>query len=151
MSQKTTTALCIIDVGIILNKRDMVRLLEDLSRVRYQELCGGNLRKKGDGYIMEVYDDPSCSTLVANQTLYLNVSSFEYLELGQCSSSEEPGLERPCFDLVQGDRVLRLIPLTNPLEEQERSRKNSHLDSAIEDVLLDVALPDWDDEDDLDL
>jgi hypothetical protein len=100
---------------------------------------------------MEVYDDPSCSTLVANQTLYLNVSSFEYLELGQCSSPEKPGLERPCFDLVQGDRVLRLIPLTNPLEEQERSRKNSHLESAIEDVLLDVALPDWDDEDDLDL
>ena len=97
-------APCIIDAGTVVNKQDMQRLLADLSRVRYIHRQDGVLTGEGEGHVLEVFSHPQRSTLIANHALYLNVHSFDYLELGKSPEQE------PWFDLIQEGRQLRLIP-----------------------------------------
>ncbi len=123
------SAPCIIDTGIVVNKLDMRRLLTDLSRVRYIHFQDGKRQSEGEGYVLEVCADPQRSTLVANHSLYLNVYSFDYLELKVSPDKET------CFDLIQEGRQLRLIPLCNPLSERENKQFSS---SALEAVLTQV-------------
>lgn len=137
-------APCIIDEGLIVNKEDMYRLLNDLGHVRYFHYLDSQCSSQGEGYIVEVFDTPSQATLVANQTIYLNLSSFDYLQL-QTES------DKTYFDLVQEQRTLRLMPLSNPLNYQDG---NGNLDAAtleamVTDVLSarhDVRLDEEDDE-----
>ncbi len=133
---------CIIDTGIVVNKRDMLRILEDLGRVSYEEVVQGQIQRRGEGYVMEVYCDPVCATVVVNHTLYLNVNSFDYLEL------EAPEQGRPRLNLMLDGRVLCLTPLSDPISEREEER---HAILPATDLLPDVALVDWDEDDELDL
>jgi hypothetical protein len=128
-------APCIIDIGIVLNKQDMQRLLSDLSRVRYVHIQDGAVSSDGEGYVLEVFADPQRSTLIANHALYLNVYSFDYLELNQTPDAE------PYFDLIQDDRKLRLIPLSNPMQEQMAHNLNA---AALEAVVAEVLSASWD-------
>lgn len=109
-------APCIINTGIIVNKIDMRRLLTDLGRVRYIHIQEDKLQTEGEGDVLEVFANRNRSTLVANHALYLNVHSFDYLELKQSPEQET------YFDLIQDDRCLRLIPLSTPM--QERATRN---------------------------
>jgi hypothetical protein len=132
-------APCIIDRGTIIDKQDMHRVLTDLNRVRYIHTQDGQVISEGEGCILEILVDPHRATLVANHALYLNVHSFDYLELG-CSS------EGTTFDLVQESRTLRLIPLSNPLRDQgTRSIDVSDLEVMVAEVIsasLDVQIDD---------
>jgi len=128
-------APCIIDTGTIVNKRDMCRLLTDLSRVRYIHLQDDVSVSEGEGYIVEVFADPQRATLIANHALYINVHSFDYLEIGQSADQES------WFDLIQDDRHLRLIPLSNPMQEQTTHRLNV---AALEAVVAEVLSANWD-------
>jgi len=74
-------APCIVDVGIVVNKQDMRRLLCDLGAVRYRYTQGDRCISEGEGYVVEVFSDPDEATLVTNHSLYLNICSFDYLEL----------------------------------------------------------------------
>lgn len=132
---KRSLAPCIIDAGTVVNKQDMHRLLTDLGRVRYTHTQDGLLTSQGEGYILEVFADPQRSTLVANHALYLNVHSFDYLELGQSAEHQ------PYFDLIQDSRTLRLIPLSNPLLEQHQRELNV---AALEAVVAEVLSANWD-------
>ena len=135
-------APCIIDTGIVVNKRDIKRLLFDLGRVRYLHIQDGKIYSEGEGYVLEVFANPDRSTLIANHALYLNVNSFDYLELKQSPD------EGAYFDLIQDGRQLRLIPLSNPLQAQVAR----NLDAAALDAVVDQVLSgNWDlqlDEDD---
>ena len=71
-------APCIVNTGIIVNKLDIRRLLNDLGRVHYIYTQENKLLSEGDGDVMEVFANPHRSTLVANNALYLNVASFDY-------------------------------------------------------------------------
>jgi hypothetical protein len=128
-------APCIVDTGIVVNKQDMQRLLADLSRVRYSYSQDGSLVSENEGYVQEVFADPQRSTLVANHALYVNVHSFDYLELKQSPDQEA------WFDLVQENRRLRLIPLSNPLQEQTTRSLNA---AALEAVVAEVLSASWD-------
>lgn len=129
-------APCIIDFGIVAHKEDMRRLLTDLNRVRYIHTIDGELKSEGEGWILEVFCDPTRSTLVANQRLYLNIQSFDYLELYQASPTET------YYDLIQDNRQLRLIPLSNNLHEGQVSR---NLDAAaLEAMVTQVLSAKWD-------
>lgn len=128
-------APCIVDRGIIVNKRDMHRLLADLGRVQYFYRQDGKLISEGEGYVSEVFADPQRSTLVANHALYLNVHSFDYLELEQSPERET------WFNLVQDMLHLQLIPLSNPLQEQNTRTLNA---AALEAVLAEVLSANWD-------
>ncbi|HAG82445.1 MAG TPA: hypothetical protein DCL61_15110 [Cyanobacteria bacterium UBA12227] len=128
-------APCIIDTGIIINKQDMGRLLTDLGRVRYIHTLDGKLQTEGEGYVLEVFGDPHRSTLIANQAIYINVHSFDYLQLNQSPEKQA------YFDLIQDHRQLRLIPLSNPLQEQSSEHLNAE---ALEAMVTQVLNAKWD-------
>ncbi|KAM3112725.1 hypothetical protein [Phormidesmis sp. 146-33] len=128
-------APCIIDTGTIVDKRDMHRLLADLNRVRYIHSQDGKPTSEGEGCILEVFADPCRATLIANHALYLNVHSFDYLELSQSEEHEA------FFDLIQETRQLRLIPLSNPLQDQSGRTLNA---AALEAMVAEVLSASWD-------
>jgi hypothetical protein len=122
-------APCIIDAGTIVDKRDMHRLLTDLNRVRYIHTQDGAVTTQGEGCLLEVFADAERATLIANHALYINVRSFDYLELSQSSEQET------YFDLIQDSRQLRLIPLSNPLQHPSRSINAAALEAMVAEVL----------------
>jgi len=122
-------APCILNRGIIVNPQDIKKAIGDLHRVRYVELLDRQTQATGEAYIQEVFSDPLRSTILANHTLYLNIQSFDYLELQQSDDQET------YFDLVQDNRVLRLIPLSNPLQNQPVSSLNT---AALEVMMAEV-------------
>lgn len=128
-------APCIVNTGIIVNKLDMKRLLADVGRVHYIYTQEGKLLSEGDGDVMEVFANPQRSTLVANSALYLNVDSFDYLELKQSPENAT------YFDLMQESMCLRLIPLSTPLQERQERQWNV---SAIEAMMDEVLAARWD-------
>ncbi len=113
----------------------MRQLLTDLGRVRYIHSLDGQLQSEGEGYVRSVFADHQRSTLIANHTLYINVQSFDYLHLTQSSESET------YFDLIQDHRQLRLIPLSNPLQEQDPRNLNV---AALEAMVTQVLSAKWD-------
>ena len=113
-------APCIVDTGMVINKHDIQQLLSDLSQVRYIYTLNNQVQSEGKGDVVEVFAHPNRSTLVANHTLYLNICSFDYLELHQSPESQT------CFDLVQESTRLSLIPLSSPIRECRNSGLNSH-------------------------
>ncbi|MGF1536649.1 MAG: hypothetical protein ACFB4J_09245 [Elainellaceae cyanobacterium] len=126
-------APCLVDVGTLVNKQDMHRVLSNLGAVHYaffeEEACLG----QDDGYVIEVFSDPHQATLVVNHTLYLNVCSFDYIDLGRVGKESY-------FDLVQENRRLRLTPLTSPLHEQtEQAMGLASLEAMVSDVLASEA------------
>jgi hypothetical protein len=133
--RKQLPAPCIIDTGTVVNKQDMQRLLVDLTRVRYIHLQDGIAVSEGEGCIVEVFADPQRSTLIANHALYINVCSFDYLKLGQSPEHES------WFDLIQDDRQLRLIPLSNPLQEHHTRNLDT---AALEAMVAEVLSASWD-------
>jgi hypothetical protein len=128
-------APCIVETGTIVDKRDMQRLLADLSRVRYLHFQDGQVKSEGEGCILEVFSDMHSATLVANHTLYINVCSFDCLELNHLPD------QQACFDLIQEGRQLRLIPLSNPLQVRPPRQLNT---AALEAVVADVLSASWD-------
>lgn len=129
-------APCIVDDGILVNKDDIKRLLSDLGHVRYVHTVDGKLLSAGEGWIVEVFADAHQSTLVANHSLYLNVQSFDYLQL---HSSQE---NQACFDLVQDSRQLRLIPLASNLPDPEIARDLDPV--TLEEMVTQVLSAKWD-------
>lgn len=128
-------APCIVDAGIIVNKDDMQRLLSGLGIVRYVHMLDGKQQNHGEGYIMEVFADPLQATLIANHTLYLNVHSFDYLQLTPSPQ------QKTYFDLIQDHRQLRLIPLSNPFQEQQTKNMDSE---DLEAIVTEVLSEHWD-------
>ncbi len=132
-------APCIINQGILVQKEDMERALNDLGKVNYNYQLDGTSQTEGQGWILDVFSDPTQATIVLNQSLYLNVNSFDYLEIGL----DEEG--KTIIDLWQETRQLRLIPLDNLLFPQDG---NNHfipadLEAAVSEVLsaqLDVQM-----------
>lgn len=128
-------APCIIDTGTVVNKEDIRRILSHLTKVRYIHSLDGQIQSKGEGRILEVFSDPHQSTLIANHALYINAYSFDYLQLHQTPRQDT------YFDLIQDNRQLRLIPLSNPLEDEA----GCNLDVAsLEAMVTQVLSAKWD-------
>ncbi len=135
-------APCIIDRGILVNQDDMKRLLNSLGKVHYHHFLGGVCQSSGDGWILEVFISDHQATLVMNQSLHINVCSFDYLELGQNNQQEIT------VTLVQDNRRLELIPLTGPSPSHAQQ---TTLDmSSLEAMMTRVLSARWDVQLDLD-
>lgn len=130
-------APCIIESGILVNKEDIKRLINDLTQVRYVHIIDGVVQNNGTGWILEVFNDPNQATVVINNSLYINIQSFDYLKLTQVSSQETH------FDLIQDNRLLRLIPLTTSTQEVSNSKGGIGFD-CLEDMLEEVLSAKWD-------
>ena len=127
-------APCIVDSGIIFHKADMLRLLKGLRQVSYIHRQDKTITNTGKGCVVEVFCDPTQATIVANRSLYLNVHSFDYLEL--IANNEETS-----FALVQDDRCLCLTPLPNANDLPAISQ----LDAAtLEAIVAEALSASWD-------
>lgn len=129
-------APCIIESGILVNKEDIKRLINDLTQVNYIHIIDGVVQNNGTGWILEVFNDPNQATVVVNNSLYINIQSFDYLKLTQISPQET------YFDLIQDNRQLRLIPLTTANQDVQ-TPKNIGFD-CLEDMLEEVLSAKWD-------
>jgi len=128
-------APCIVDQGVIANKNDIQRLLRDLTCVHYIHSIGDHSFSQGQGCVVEVFNESGSSTIVANHGLYLNLQSFDYLRLSQSATGEA------YFDLIQGDRQLRLIPTVHPMQDQLFPQINT---AEIEAIFNQVLATKWD-------
>jgi len=134
-------APCIVDIGTIVNKDDIKRLLSDLCRVYYIHSLDDQVQSEGQGCVIEVFNEPNQSTLVANNNLYINIQSFDFLQL---SKSEQ---EQTYFDLIQDNRQLRLIPISRvtPERDLEKTIDTATIEAMMTEVLsahLDVQFDD---------
>ena len=136
-------APCIVDEGILIDRDDIRRLLADICHVHYVHSIAGQVKNEGQGYIQEIFNDPRQSTLIANQKLYININSFDYLQLSKSTEQES------CFDLIQDNRQLRLIPIARNNKPQTISKNFDAraIEAMVAEVLsarLDVQLDDED-------
>ncbi len=127
-------APCIVDNGIVVHKSDMLRLLRGLRRVRYIHRQDTEITSTGKGCVMEAFADPAQATLVANRSLYLNVHSFDYLEI--VTTAEETS-----FVLVQDNRCLALTPIASAVEEDASHRLDV---AALEAIVTEALSASWD-------
>ena len=140
---KSLPAPCIVDKGIVINQDDIKRLLADLCQVYYVHTIDGQVSNEGQGFIQEIFSDSCQSTLVANQKLYINIQSFDYLQLSKSTDNQT------CFDLIQDNLELRLIPVSRIAKPQMISRNIDveTIEAMVTEVLsarLDVQLDDED-------
>ncbi len=136
-------APCIVDEGIVINQDDIRRLLADLSHVHYVHTMDGQISSEGKGFIQEIFSDFNQSTLIANRKIYINLQSFDYLHLSRSTE------EQTCFDLVQDNRQLRLIPISRTIAPQTIAKNidAEAIEAMVTEVLsarLDVQLDDED-------
>ncbi|MEM8675039.1 MAG: hypothetical protein AAGF83_14360 [Cyanobacteria bacterium P01_G01_bin.67] len=140
---KSLPAPCIVDEGIVVNQDDIRRLLADLCHVRYVHTIDGAAISEGEGFIQEIFNDYHQSTLIANQKIYINLQSFDYLSL---SKSTE---DLACYDLIQDNRQLRFIPISRAIQPQviAKNLDAETIEAMVAEVLsarLDVQLDDED-------
>ena len=140
---KSLPAPCIVDEGTIINQDDIKRLLADLSHVYYVHTMDGRVSSEGKGFVQEIFSDFNQSTLIANQKIYINIESFDYLQLSKSAENEA------CFDLIQDNRQLRLIPISRITNSQGITKNfdAETIEAMVTEVLsarLDVQLDDED-------
>lgn len=129
-------APCIVESGIVINKDDIKRLINDLTNVRYTHSLDGRIQNQGEGWILEVFNHPSQATIVVNNSLYINIQSFDYLQISQSPD------QKTHFHLIQDNRQLTLIPLQDSTQQQEEEQD---LDAvAIDAMLSEVLSARWD-------
>ncbi len=141
---KSSLSPCVVDTGILVSKRDVYRVLSDLGHVRYVDILDGRVVSQGEGYVMEVYEDPQSATIVLNRTLYLNICSFDYLRFGLEDPDQSlplPPKPQSILDLVQEQRILRLMPLSDPLSDRLQVLEDSR---ALKEAVADAMASGWD-------
>ncbi len=133
-SSSDLPAPCIVDNGIVVHKTDMLRLLKELQHVRYIHRQDNEITSTGEGFIMEAFADPHQATLVANRSLYLNVHSFDYIEIVRSGDDTS-------FALVQDNRCLCLTPISKALSA-DPSREIDV--AALEAIVTEALSASWD-------
>jgi hypothetical protein len=132
----------LISKGTVSHPRDMLRALETLESLDYRYVVTGELIEEGRAALVKLMADPESATLIVNGCLFLNVSSFRYLDFEQVSD------DRWRFVLHGDNSVLELLAIPEAENEDEQT-KRPHLLS--EEIVGDfdalIALDDEDDED----
>lgn len=99
------SAPCIVNEGILINKKDMLRALETLESVKYAYIVDDNVISQGEGVVVKVFSSQDTSTLVINGCLFLNIHSFNYLRF----YAQDNGLTT--IELVEDAKILQLISI----------------------------------------
>lgn len=74
-----STPPCIINEGTVFRKKDMLRALETLDTVRFEQVVDGHMISCGQAVIAGIFASRASATLLVNAYLYLNINSFDYL------------------------------------------------------------------------
>lgn len=138
-----STAPCFVGEGTIINKKDMIRVLETLDAVHYSYVVDGKTVDEGDGTVVKVFGSGDSSTLVVNGCLFLNILSWSHLRFA-------PGKEGTSkVELIEGTRRLTMQPLPVdkrcPVKMREMVGGLCHYDESCGE-LLDDGSPEPDDD-----
>lgn len=99
---------CLIHDGTVTFPKDMVRALETLEAVRYEQVVDGEVIAQGQATLVKLMADVDSSTILVNSCLFLNVFSFRYLAFNTAEDGE-------CrFELMGDGMKLVLRPLETP-------------------------------------
>lgn len=104
---------CIVDEGVLANRRDMVRILRDLGHVHYEDLVDGHVRTRGEGYVANVCSNPTAATVFVNKRLYINVNGFDYMKMART------GTDDTAIELVDDRRTIRLLPSSDGVQDRQ--------------------------------
>lgn len=120
----------------------MLRTLETLENLEYRYLVLGEEVDSGRAALVKLMADPDSATLVVNGCLFLNVSSFRYLDF------ERRPDDNWLFELHGDESVLELVSVPET-EDDAALTKRPHLLS--EEIIPDfeslLALDEDDEED----
>lgn len=133
-------APCLIGRGTLGNYRDMLRALETLENVEYRFLVHGDLVDEGRTALVKLMADPESSTLIVNGCLFLNVTSFRYLDF------EQDAEKRWRFVLHGDSTSLEMIAIPETDEDGESSRPHLLSEEIVPDFGSLIALDDDEDE-----
>jgi hypothetical protein len=127
--------------GTLTGPRDMVRALETIETFSYRYLVDGDELAAGKATLVRIMlDEFSASTLV-NGCLFLNVSSFTYLNF----RTDENGQAR--FELFAEGAVLEITPLDEPELRSGQRQVIRLMDESVFEGTSFVSLDDEDDDD----
>lgn len=125
---------CLVDRGVIFNKKDIVRLLQGLDHVEYTEYSSDQQLIKREGYIVEIFEDNQEATLFFNRRIHINVNSFEYIKVNYNfnNQNKRPGVHTNASQIsgsmakktdnyaiemfMEGGRCISLKPLNDPID-----------------------------------
>lgn len=135
-------APCMISTGTLSHPRDMLRALETLENLDYRYTVDDEVIEEGRAALVKLMADPESATLVVNGCLFLNVSSFRFLDFSQDAEG------RWVFTLYGDGSTLRLIALQESEDDAETDRRPHLLSEEIsQDFESLVGLDDDEDED----
>lgn len=142
MDHRQSLAPCLISKGSVSHPRDMLRALETLENLDYRYVVTGELIEEGRAALVKLMADPESATLIVNGCLFLNVSSFRYLDFEQATE------DRWRFVLHGDTSLLELLSIPES-EDEDQDAKRPHLLSEETVGAFDalIALDDEDDED----
>jgi hypothetical protein len=110
---------CIVDRGVIFNKRDIFRILQALDYVEYSEFIEGKQTFSREGFIVEIFEDETEASLFFNRRIHINVNSLEYLKINYNFESLE---EKKSYEIelcLGTNKKVILKPLNEPLDNKE--------------------------------
>ena len=141
MDHREPLAPCLVSKGTLTHPRDMLRALETIENLDYRFVVDGQCIEEGNTALVKLMADPESATLVVNGCLFLNVSSFRYLDFAHA------GDERWLFTLHGDGTVLELLSIPEA-EGDADAEKRPHLLSQelAPDFESLIALDDEDDE-----
>ena len=126
--------------GTVSSFPDMLRALETLENLEYRYTVDGQLIDEGSATLVKLMADDASSTMIVNGCLFLNVSSFRFLDFDRGSDG------RWVFSLHGDGSVLGLIAIPETGDSAESTRP--HLLSEEMPMSFDalIALEDEDEE-----
>lgn len=105
--EKEYLAPCIVNEGTIINKRDMMRALRIYENVAFEDYVDGELMASSEGVMVDVFQCDECSSLFLKGAIFINVMSFNYLQL-------EVVEEKTNAKLVNKFRTIKISPIGAP-------------------------------------
>ena len=141
MNHREPLAPCLISKGTLTHPRDMLRALETIENLDYRYVVDGLAIEEGNAALVKLMADPESATLIVNGCLFLNVSSFRYLDFASA------GDDRWAFTLHGDGALLELLSIPE-IEGETSETTRPHLLS--QDIAPDfeslIALDDEEDE-----
>jgi hypothetical protein len=96
MHKDNPLAPVMVGSGTLSHYRDMIRALETVEAVEYEYIVDGETISQGAATLVKIMADSDSATMIVNACLFLNVSSFRYLDF----STDEEGV---CNVTLHGD------------------------------------------------
>lgn len=139
--QQNAPAPCIVNEGILINRKDMFRALETLESVKYAHIVDGNVISQGEGVVVKVFSSPDTSTLVVNGCLFLNILSFNYLRF----YTQDNGVT--VIELIEDSKTLQLTPIEDDSRRASRINREIFTSARYDEETPAELYDDFDDDD----